>query len=118
MIDVGVQVEATLLDQLQGGYGGEELADRTKAENGAFRIDRHLVLYVGVAIALAQDQFTVLNQDKGHARDVARGHLFGKEAIHKVFQLGGVDRDPRRSVLGEGRTGAEQQADQDNPPYV
>jgi hypothetical protein len=51
VVDVGVEIDPSTLDQLHHGNPGEELAGRAGAEQGALRIDRLALRDISIAPA-------------------------------------------------------------------
>ena len=81
IVDVAVKLEAPGLDLLHDRCPGEELADRTGAENRTFGIDAHSVRRVGVAVAALREDLAILDDHDGGARDVITRERVGEEAL-------------------------------------
>ncbi len=83
-----------------------EFRDRAGAEQRALRIDRPLRRDIRIAVALLHQHFAVLDDDDDAARDVARAHRVGHEAIEPRLdvgarKLGGSGRIRGKSVAGK-----------------
>jgi hypothetical protein len=102
------------LDLLHHRDPGEGLGDGGQPEEGRVRVDRPGRRQAGDAIALLQDDLTVLHHRDGDPGDVVAGHAAGHQAVHIGFQFGGRDRLAGRDAhagrrrerrLGGGRRG-------------
>lgn len=66
-VDVGVEVEGSLLDELHDRCPGEEFGDRSGREHRRLGLDRHVGADVGVPVPLGH--FTVLDDGDGGTHD-------------------------------------------------
>ena len=94
-VDVGVEVELALLDQLHDRGPGEELRDRAGAEERRLPVDGDALLDVGEAVALAEEDLAVLDDDDDGARDVRRAELRRHDAVEERLDVGGRHRRRR-----------------------
>ena len=88
LIDIGVEIELALLQKLHCGDPGKKLGDGGQPEEGRSRINGLLVLEIRVAVALFEQQFAVLHDQDGGARDVGPFELERKDAVEEGFEVG------------------------------
>ena len=66
-IDVGVEVNAAVIDKLQHRHGGDDLADRSDWPDGARRIDRRSAPEVRDTVSVLISDFSAVDEYEGRA---------------------------------------------------
>lgn len=113
VLDRGVEGQALLLHQLQGGGGGQQFGEGAGAERGVGG-DGFAQGLVGQAKALGPDQFLAVDQGDGQAGYVLPGHFAGNAFLQvaddcAVVALGNGRRGRRLAVAAEAAQQATQQ---------
>ena len=89
-IDVGVEIELPLLDELHDGRPGEQLARRADAKERTLGAHRCAAVYVGVPVALREEELAVLDDGDGRAGDVLVAQVGDHDAVEERLELGAV----------------------------
>ena len=95
-IDVGVEIELSLLHELHHGRPGEQLARGPDAKERALGIDRPASGDVGVAVALREQKRAVFHDRDGRARDVFVAEVRHHDPVDERLELGAVAHAARR----------------------
>jgi hypothetical protein len=123
-VNADIQVQVALLDLLHHRRPGKELADRTDAEEGPFRIDGDALLDIGVAVALGEKELAILDHRNHSAGQVILLHLRGQVTVQEDFQFSGIiesqcsEHSAGRCQLrlAQGRRSRSQEQEDDDHP--
>ena len=91
-----VEIELALFGELHDGCPREEFRDRTGTEESSVRRNGSAFLHVGESVALRKNNFAVLDDSDGCARDVFAVQLRRHHAVKKRFQVGARQFGRRR----------------------
>ncbi len=89
VVHVAIEIDLSRLDELHDGSPGEELRNRTGAKQRLVRNDRLAARHVGIAIALREQDFAVLDDDENAAGDVSARQRIGHQAVEEHVSVFG-----------------------------
>jgi hypothetical protein len=87
LLDVGVEIQAVLLDELHHGRPGEQLGRGARPEQRALRVDRRVALLVGHAIPLLEQHLAVLDDGDDGARRARGAQRGGHQAVEPGLRV-------------------------------
>ena len=88
LVDVGIKVEFSSLDELHDRSPGEELGNRARPKQGELRIDWFLCSNVGIAKAAFGQRLTVFDDDDHGPRNTPGFHRIRHEPIEPRIDVG------------------------------